>query len=436
MWIPFFRVYADMMRQMFESDTFKHFLRRVEDEKISFDVVTVESYVIPYGVALARLLTRNKPVISLLTMTGGDFYNEDAIGNIKHLSYSPSMLSPYTGQMSVWERLENWVTHHYVSSRLQNILESSARAHFRDTYGPDGEALVDGCWENISLAMISSNALYYYPRPITPNVIEVGPLHIKTPEKLPKILQDWLDGAGRGVIYFSLGSNMRSEKLPREALANILRVFGELPDGYRVLWKWESDSEVPSDRVTGLSNKRNILTQRWIPQQSVLAHPMVKLFITQGGCQSFQETVHYGVPTVGVPWFADQEVNVAKMVDAEVGFRLRPSELNSYEKVKTAINAVLFDKKYDENMKKMSSISHDFTSRAKDQAVFWVEHVAKHGGADHLRPHTANTSYFTYFCLDIISIILIITTIIFYILCKILTYSNMFSSSSKKIKSS
>lgn len=152
--------------------------------------MTVESYVIPYGVALARFLTRNKPVISLLTMTGGDFYNEDAIGNIKHLSYSPSMLSPYTGQMSLWERLENWVTHHYVSSRLQNIFESSARAHFRDTYGPDGETLVDGCWENISLAMISSNALYYYPRPITPNVIEVGPLHIKTPEKLPKVKYD------------------------------------------------------------------------------------------------------------------------------------------------------------------------------------------------------------------------------------------------------
>ncbi|XP_072161994.1 UDP-glycosyltransferase UGT5 [Bemisia tabaci] len=438
-WIPFLEVWAGMVRHMFESDTFQQFLKRVQDEKISFDVVIVESFVIPYGVGLARLLTRNKPVISLATMTGGEFFNEDAIGNIKHLSYSPAMLSAFNGKMSLWERLENWVTHHYISSKLQNVVENSAKAHFRDTYGPDGDAFVEGCWGNISLAMITSNALYYYPRPITPNVIEVGPLHIKNSTKLSKTLQDWLDGAERGVIYFSLGSNMRSANLPRDALSNFLRVFRELPEGYRVLWKWEDDAEISkNEEGVGKSKVTNILTQKWIPQQEVLAHPKVKLFITQGGCQSFQETVHYGVPLVGVPWFGDQEVNVAKMVDAGIGVRLRPQELDSFVKVKQAVEAVLFDKRYAENMKKLSDLSHDFTRRAPDEAVFWVEHVAKHGGAAHLRPYIADTSYFRYFCLDLLSVILSISAVIFYFLWKILKYttSSIPILSHEKLKSS
>lgn len=84
-------------------------------------------------------------------------------------------------------------------------------------------------------------------------------------------LQDWLDGAERGVIYFSLGSNMRSANLPRDALSNFLRVFRELPEGYRVLWKWEDDAEISkNEEGVGKSKVTNILTQKWIPQQEVL----------------------------------------------------------------------------------------------------------------------------------------------------------------------
>lgn len=77
----------------------------------------------------------------------------------------------------------------------------------------------------------------------------------------------------------------------------------------------------------------------------ITAHPKVRVFITQGGLQSFQETVHYGVPTVGIPWFGDQECNVAKMVDAKIGVLLPPKELTSYEKIKSAIEAVLYDER-------------------------------------------------------------------------------------------
>lgn len=75
------------------------------------------------------------------------------------------------------------------------------------------------------------------------------------------------------------------------------------------------------------------------------AHPKIKVFITQGDLQSFQEAVHYGVPTVGIPWYGDQNTVVAKILDAQVGVRILPKELTSYSKIESGINAVLFDRR-------------------------------------------------------------------------------------------
>lgn len=57
----------------------------------------------------------------------------------------------------------------------------------------------------ISAIFVNSYAPLATIRPIVPGFIEVGGLHIKEPKPLPADIQEYLDGASDGVIFFSLG---------------------------------------------------------------------------------------------------------------------------------------------------------------------------------------------------------------------------------------
>jgi glucuronosyltransferase len=72
-------------------------------------------------------------------------------------------------------------------------------------------------------------------------------------------LEKFIEGAKEGVIYFSLGSLVRSETFPEEKLRSFLDAFSELPQ--RVVWK--------TDSIRGLPN--NVMTSKWLPQFDILS---------------------------------------------------------------------------------------------------------------------------------------------------------------------
>ncbi|KAB7505537.1 Cyanidin-3-O-glucoside 2-O-glucuronosyltransferase [Armadillidium nasatum] len=137
-----------------------------------------------------------------------------------------------------------------------------------------------------------------------PNVIYAGGAHIKPAKKLPKDLEDWVEGSGEdGFIFFSLGSALNPDFLPEKYRQILVKVFGSLKQ--RVLWKWniESMPDLPS----------NVKLQKWLPQPDLLGHPKIKLFITHGGLLSTMESTYHGVPVIGMPVMADQETNMLEV---------------------------------------------------------------------------------------------------------------------------
>jgi len=76
-----------------------------------------------------------------------------------------------------------------------------------------------------------------------------------------------------------------------------------------------------------------------------VAHPNIKLFIYQGGLQSTEEAVYYGIPLVGFPIIYDQTYQVRNIVRLGVGVHL-PLDNLSKESIEATIHEVISNTRY------------------------------------------------------------------------------------------
>ena len=90
----------------------------------------------------------------------------------------------------------------------------------------------------------------------------------------------------------------------------LLNVFGKLKQ--KVLWKWETDHM--EDKPP------NVMLHKWLPQQDVLGHPNVKLFVSHGGQSSFQETVCHQKPAVRMTYTKVEWQMNEVIIDCNIGF--------------------------------------------------------------------------------------------------------------------
>ena len=53
-----------------------------------------------------------------------------------------------------------------------------------------------------------------------------------------------------------------------------------------------------TDKMEGKPD--NVMLHKWLPQQDVLGHPNVRMFVSHGGQSSFQETLCHQKPAVSL----------------------------------------------------------------------------------------------------------------------------------------
>lgn len=132
------------------------------------------------------------------------------------------------------------------------------------------------------------------------NIIGVGGLQIQPARPLQDDLLAVIDQSDSGVILFSLGTNVPIEHVGIERFSNLMEAFKQFPE-YTFLCKCVLNAEFDN-----IALPENVIVREWLPQNDVLAHPRVKLFITHSGLLSTQEAVWHAVPMLGVPVFMDQ----------------------------------------------------------------------------------------------------------------------------------
>ncbi len=63
---------------------------------------------------------------------------------------------------------------------------------------------------------------------------------------------------------------------------------------------------------------------------------------------------------------------------------------------------------------RLSRIHHDRPIKPLDEAVFWIEFVMHNKGAKHLRVEAHNLTWYQYHCLDVITFLITILTVVLY----------------------
>lgn len=211
-----------------------------------------------------------------------------------------------------------------------------------------------------------------------------------------------MDRAPNGIIYFSLGATLKSSELPPEKLEVFLKIFEAMND-VLVLWKFES---------IALKERHfnNIIIGPWLPQQEILKHKKMRAFITHGGLLSMMEAVQYGVPVIGVPFFNNEKLNVARAVGQGYGISLDYDTLNE-DSLRSAVHAIYNDTSYKLNAERLSAVFRDNPIKAIDKAVYYIEHVIRTGGAAHLKTAATKLSFIQIHLLDQVAFVIAIILI-------------------------
>ncbi|CAI6360786.1 unnamed protein product [Macrosiphum euphorbiae] len=380
-------------------------------DQSAFDVVVVENFFHECFVTLGHKY--GVPVVQLLPFAANPRVSQWH-GNPYGAAYMADFAAHYVAPMTFAQRAQNavatlfntWVNRLFYMPLQRAIMDE----HFAYA-GHEGRPDLETMLRNVSLTLVNSHPMIGPAAPYVPSYVQVAGMHMKPAGPLPTDLKTILDSAKHGVIYFSLGSVVKSSKMPRETVSLILSELAKLKQ--TVLWKWEDD-QLPN-------LPKNVMVKKWFPQNDILGHPNCRLFITHGGILSLIEAVYHGVPMLSIPVFGDQAHN---SIEAESrGFALYVSyfELTA-ETFGSKLQQLLRDPGFGEAAAKASSIMRDNPTSIMDKAIFWIEFVVRHGGAPHLRTVANQLYWFQYYMLDVMAAAIILMAVVSYLNFKCLAY--------------
>ncbi|RVE45575.1 hypothetical protein evm_009772 [Chilo suppressalis] len=381
-----FDVYKCMLELYMDALHSESVEKLIQDKSQRFDLILLER-LLNYHLIFTEIF--KAPAILVSSFHGVPESYEIMGAVARHPIFYPTIMRENFGNLSLIEKIQETKFEYEFMKTLQKV-EKYENEQLKAKFGPNTPTVFE-LKNNIDFLFINSNPIFCNNRPVPPNVAFVGPLHLQPLKELPQDLKSYLDFSKTGVIYVSLGTNVKPSNMDKELLNAFLSAFEALP--YDILFKFDEDNtkKIP----------KNVKIQKWFPQRDLLAHPNVKLFVTQGGVQSTDEAIDAGVPLVTIPMLGEQYYNAHKHVELGIGIRLDALTLDAKTLLK-GIEEVLNNRSYRENIRKLKEIMDDQLQTPMERAVWWTEYVIRHKGARHLRSLAANISWAEYLMADVL----------------------------------
>ncbi|KAF3705772.1 UDP-glucuronosyltransferase 2A2 [Channa argus] len=381
-------IMCDVVAQILDD---KNMVKSLIDSK--YDLVLTDPGIAP-GVVLAKYL-KLPVVLNVRWITSGEGHFAIAPSP---LSYIPAPGSGLTDKMNFIQRIKNLF--------FYSIIMFQEKFMVGPSYDALCEKYIEGGCDIISLLqeadiwLFRSDFVFEFPRPTMPNVVYVGGFQCKPAQPLPADLEEFVQSAGEhGVIIMSLGTLVNA--LPQEVAEEIGSVFAKMPQ--KVIWRHKGE------RPSTLGN--NTLIVDWMPQKDLLGHPQTKVFVAHGGTNGVQEAIYHGVPVIGIPLLFDQYDNLLRLQERGAGKILQLSDINGHS-FEQGLMEVLHQDSYRQNMQRLSHLHRDQSVAPMDQAIFWVEYVMRHKGAPHLRTEAYKMPWYSYYCVDVLLVLLTAATLL------------------------
>lgn len=146
---------------------------------------------------------------------------------------------------------------------------------------------------------------------------------------------DFIDKSGEGFIYISFGTVAEFSNFDLNVQKEFIRAVESFPQ-FQFIWKSSLNisETLPS----------HVMVVKWAPQQSLLAHPRIKAFISHSGMGSTTEAIHFSVPVISLPILAEQDMNGRGVAEKGAGIKLEITTLKQHE-LENAIHEVVYNPK-------------------------------------------------------------------------------------------
>ena len=174
-------------------------------------------------------------------------------------------------------------------AHLKFKLSESEQYYTHKYYDSNSKSSYHEIFANASIWFFLEDVAINLPLPDMPNTLSVGDSK-KFANSLPKDLEMFLHETQEMTILASFGGLF--EHLPVHLEEGFCDLFRQLK--HQVIWKLKN--------ATQCDNVKNVKVMDWIPQNDILAHPKIRLFITHGGFNSLSESIYHAKPVIVFPF--------------------------------------------------------------------------------------------------------------------------------------
>ncbi|XP_048419119.1 UDP-glucuronosyltransferase 2A1-like [Stegostoma tigrinum] len=307
-------------------------------------------------------------------------------------SYIPITGSQFTSKMGFLQRIQNLLLNLFRITTSKFLIQPIYNDLCHRYLGPDTD--IETVLLRADVLLMRVDFIFEFPRPTMPNIVYIGGFQCKPSKPLPLEFEEFVQSSGdHGIIVMSLGTIVSS--LPMHITMQIAEAFAQVPQ--KVIWR--HDGTIPPN----IGN--NTLLAKWIPQNDLLGHPKTRVFVAHGGTNGVYEAIYHGVPVVGMPLIFDQFDNLLRLEIRGAAKVINVATMRSTDLLQ-ALNEVIHNTSYRENMQKLSALHRDQPETPMERAIFWIEYVARHKGAAHLRSESYRLPWYVYYCVDVMIFLL------------------------------